>query len=215
MAGKKSAAERRNPLTPPDESLVSVWHEVITQIADPERLEEKEPKKRKREWEKTHPPRCYRGVPADIRENIKRLASELRVSTDEVVRVFLEYGLTCIERGTLTISGVPSQRRVRMTLYPFTGAGWAENGWAPKPPKRGQRSAKGASLWREVAYYRIPSDLHEKVKKLAGNTYPLGEIVTILLKHGLESYNQGVLVLMPQPRMNINASWLGEKNDQV
>jgi hypothetical protein len=210
MAGKKSAAERRNPLTPPDESLVSVWHEVITQIADPERLEERPTKERKREWEKSHPHRCYRGVPSEVRGQVKEVAEELGVPVDEVARAFIEYSLMCVQRGSLTLSGMPSQRRVRMTLYPFTGAGWAENGWTPHPPRRTKKhSGQQPALWREAAYYRLPDELHEQVKRLAGNVYPVGELVAVLLKHGLENYNAGVLVLIPQPKTGASLEWTG------
>jgi predicted DNA-binding protein len=210
MAGKKSAAERRNPLTPPDESLVSVWHEVITQIADPERLEEKEPKKRKREWEKNNKPKHYRGVPVEVREQVKAIAKELGVTADEVARSFIEYSLTCLKRGTLMLSGTPSQRRARMTLY-ASGAGWAENGWTPQPPPKrsGRKKDEVVALWREIAHYRLPDELHEQIKQVAGMAYPIGEVAAVLLKHGIESYKNGVLVLIPQPKIPKNLGWSG------
>lgn len=209
MMSKK--AERRNVLTPPDEQQSAMWRQVLSQIADPERLEERPRKERKREWEKNHPHRCYRGVPAEVRTRVKEVAEDLGVPVDEVARAFIEYSLSCVQRGTLTLSGAPSQRRVRMTLYPFTGAGWAENGWTPQPPKRTKKQTESQSqLWREAAYYRLPDELHEQVKRMAGDVYPVGELVAILLKHGLESYNTGVLVLIPQPKTIASLGWTGE-----
>jgi hypothetical protein len=203
-------AERRNVLTPPDEAQSAMWRQVLSQIADPERLEEHPPKERKREWEKHHKPRHYRGVPAEVREGVKEVAEELGVPVDEVARAFIEYSLMCVRRGSLTLSGMPSQRRVRMTLYPFTGAGWAENGWSPQPPSRTKKqSGKQPVLWREAAYYRIPDELHEQVKRMAGDVYPVGELVAVLLKHGLESYNAGVLTLTPQPKTVASLGWSG------
>lgn len=98
-----------------------------------------------------------------------------------------------------------------MTLYPFTGAGWAENGWTPQPPKRSSRKREDTRMWQEIAHYRLPDELHEQVKRLAKDVYPVGELVAVLLKHGLESYNMGVLVLIPQPKTSANLGWTGEK----
>jgi hypothetical protein len=204
-------AERRNVLTPPDETQSAMWRQVLSQIADPERLEEHPPKERNREWEKHHKPKHYRGVPAEVRNRVKEVAQELGVSVDEAARAFIEYSLMCVQRGSLTLSGTPSQRRVRMTLYPFTGAGWAENGWTPNPPRRTRKqSGQQPALWREAAYYRLPDELHEQVKSLAKDIYPVGEVVTVLLKHGIESYDNGVLVLTPQPKISTNLDWKGE-----
>ncbi len=200
--------ERRNPLEPPDESLVTTWRQVVESIAPPERLEPREPTRRKRDWEKAHPPRCYRGVPAEVRQEICEIARDLSVPADEVARAFMEYGLQCVKNGTLTLTGRASQTRVKMTLYPFTGAGWAENGWQPKPPPR-KRKGGSAARWREVALYRIPDTVHRQVKLLAGELYPVGEVAAVLLKHGIESYARGVLVLLPQPRTPAGLDWRG------
>jgi hypothetical protein len=202
-------AERRNVLTPPDETQSAMWRQVLSQIADPERLEERPPKERKREWEKHHKPKHYRGVPAEVRNQVKEVAEELGVPVDEVARAFIEYSLMCVQRGSLTLSGMPSQRRVRMTLYPFTGAGWAENGWTPQPPRRSTRKKEDAKTWQEIAHYRLPDELHEQVKSLAKDIYPVGELVAVLLKHGLENYNAGVLALTPQPKTVASLEWTG------
>ncbi len=204
--------QRRNPLEPPDEELTNTWRQFLAPIADPERLEGSERRKtkgRKREWEKANKPKHYRGVPAEVRQAIREIASDLSVPADEVARAFLEYGLYCVRRGDLTISGRPSQRRAKMTLYPFSGAGWAENGWTPKPPKRGVGKKEILALWREAAFYRIPDVIHEQVKQLAGDVYSIGDVVTILLKHSIESYTRGTLTLTPQPKVPAGLNWNG------
>jgi len=206
----KREMERRNVLTPPDQEQKEMWRQVLAQIAVPERLDESPPPKtRRREWEKHHRPKHYRGVPAEVRDQIKKVARELCVPADEVARAFIEYSLLCLQRGSLILSGIPSQRRVRMTLYPFSGAGWAENGWTPQSPRKNVRKQSTQQLWREEAYYRLPDDLHEQVKRVAGNAYPVGEVVGIFLKHGLESYNAGILALIPQPKMAASLGWTG------
>jgi hypothetical protein len=170
---------------------------------------QKKAAERKREWEKSHKPKHYRGVPADIRQQVKEIAESLNVPADEVARAFIEYSLTCLKRGTLVLSGMPSQRRMRMTLY-ASGAGWAENGWKPEPPqKRSVQKKDDAALWREIAHYRIPDELHEQIKQAADDVYPIGEVAAVLLKNGIESYRNGSLVFMPQPKTPANLGWAG------
>lgn len=204
----KKDTPRRNPLaTPPGDEQSSMWRTVLAQIGDPERLEEaKREQGRSRDWEKQNKPKHYRGVPADLRQQVKEIAEMLDVPVDEVARAFIEYALMCLKRGTLVLSGMPNQRRARMTLY-ANGAGWAENGWTPQPPKRWNSSQKRDALWREIAHYRLPDELHETIKQIAGVTYPVGEVVAIMLKHGVKSYQQGVLVLIPQPKLTTNLGW--------
>jgi hypothetical protein len=210
----KKDTPRRNPLeAPPTEEQSSMWRTVLSQIGDPERVEaamQKKASERKREWEKAHKPKHYRGVPADIRQGVKEIAETLGVPADEVARAFMEYALVCLQRGTLVLTGMPSQRRVRMTLY-ASGAGWAENGWKPEPAKRSGRRKDETALWREAVYYRIPDELHERIKRAADDAYPIGEVAAVFLKHGIESYQNGTLVLMPQPKTPANLGWAGGK----
>lgn len=213
---RKKEIPRRDPLgNPPGEEETALWSGFVRSIAASETLAVQEKKvkqgKRSREWEKANKPKHYRGVPAELRKQVKEVAEELGVTADEVARAFLEYSLMCLQRGTLVLSGMPSQKRVKMTLYPFSGAGWAENGWTPQPPRRvGQKKDETPALWREAAYYRIPDELHERLKQ-AAQFVPVGEAVAVLLKHGLESYRSGFLVLLPQPKTGPNLTWTGEQ----
>jgi len=206
----KEKPHRETLANPPGEQDSSAWQASLGKLTDVEPLEvlsTRQTRKRKRNWEKEHPGKLYRGVPAEVRERVKQIAETLEVTADEVARAFLEYGLQCVERGTLTLSGLPGRRRGRMTLY-ASGPAWAENGWTPTPPaKEGRR--KKAPTWREVAHYRIPDELHEQVKRLAGDVYPVGEVAAVLLKNGIESYERGVLVLFPKPKTGPALSWSG------
>lgn len=212
MNGKK--AERRNVLeTPPTEESLAMWRQFLSQFADPEKLEEKEPEKkdRNREWEKKHRPKHYRGIPGETRQEIKEIAQELEVSADEVARAFFEYSLHCIEKGELTIAPKSSRAR-RMTLFPFNGANWAADGWTPQAAKQNIRKRKKeTTLWREEAAYRIPDELHKRVKRLASDMVAVGEIALILLKHGISSYQSGTLALIPQPKTTLISKRAGDK----
>jgi hypothetical protein len=170
-----------------------------------------EPKMRNRRWEKEHHTHSYRGVPHEIHDQVIDLAEHLQVSTDEIVQVFVQYGLSCIARGILTIS--PRPKAQRMTLFPLPKGwgkqtGWSEaDGWNPEeqkeiPIKRKCPIKEEKSLWEIRAHYRMSDDIHEAIKQLAEkHTVPVGEIMTLFLKHGLESYKLGHLKLNPQPKI--------------
>jgi predicted choloylglycine hydrolase len=69
------------------------------------------PKERNRQWEKEHRTHSYRGVPPEIHNQVVALASHLQVTTDEIVQAFVQYGLSCLEDGILTISPRPKVGR--------------------------------------------------------------------------------------------------------
>ncbi len=58
----------------------------------------------------------YRGVPEEVNKQVKQIAQELGVTTGEVARRFLEYGLEAYESGRLELEvyRVPG----RHTLFP-------------------------------------------------------------------------------------------------
>ena len=213
----KKEVPRKDVFSVPLDKDEAIWSQIVGSMASPEAMQaieeqrvEHKGKSRKREWEKMNPAKTYRGVPKDIRKGVVEIATNLNVRADDVARVFFEYGLKCIQRGTLRLDSV-QPKGLRMTLYPFSGAGWAENTWSPQPPKS-QKAVKGNQEeldWKEVVSYRIPTGLHERVKELAGEVIPLGEVVTILLKNGIEGYEDGQLVLLPQQKIMPNLDWKG------
>lgn len=164
-------------------------------------------KKKSRDWEKEHKPKHYRSVPLELREAVRDIAESLSVLVDDVARAFIEYSLNCMSKGTLTLAGKPKTRR--MTLYPFEGAGWAVNGWTPKPPEPvSKRKTNGEKkAWQADVCYRIPDELHQRVKEMASERYPVGEVVTILLQNALQDYQAGILQLNPQPKVQTSLGW--------
>ena len=168
------------------------------------------PKERNRQWEKDHRTHSYRGVPPAIHNQVVALASHLQVTTDEVVQVFVQYGLSCLERGILTIS--PRPKAQCMTLFPLPigwgkQAGWSEgDGWEPASqetlPSVRKTSRNKHSDWERVVTYRLSEDANNSLRHIAAqHTLPVGEIVTLFLKHGLESYISGRLKLTPHPKV--------------
>lgn len=185
----------------------------VSPVSPLDQIRGAEPRKRNRTWEGQHHTCSYRGVPQDIQDQVVALAASLLVNTDELVQVFVQYGLSCLERGILTIS--PRPKAQRMTLYPLPNgwgqqAGWSEatEGWEPGqskeiPAKRKASSKEGSStLWKRVVTYRLSTDSVDSIARLAEqHTVPIGEVMTLLLKHGLESYKSGRLLLNPQPKV--------------
>jgi hypothetical protein len=169
-----------------------------------------EPKKRNRGWEKEHHTHSYRGVPQEIHNQVVALADYLQVTTDEIVQVFVQYGLSCLDRDILTLSPRPKARR--MTLFPLPNGwgeqvGWSEGGgWDPKSqeiplsPRKPSRTKQIG--WERVVTYRISDDADNSVSHIAAqHTLPVGEIVTLFLKYGFESYKSGRLKLTPHPKV--------------
>ncbi len=71
--------------------------------------------KRPRGWEKAHPATAYR-IPIELREDVKALARELGVATDDVARALLEHGLAAYRAGTLRLQAHPATSK--LTLFP-------------------------------------------------------------------------------------------------
>ncbi|WP_322793578.1 hypothetical protein [Bellilinea sp.] len=179
----------------------------------------KGPKKpRNRAWEKEHRAKTFRGVPEEVSDKVVAIADQLGVTADEVARAFMEYGLYCMERETLTVQ--PKIKGARMTLYPLDSGwtqqhGWVEDGWNPAPKaiaqvetRRKKKEQKEPPLWAYRASYRLPGDLIQKIKEKAESHHiPVGELVTLLLKHSTSRYEAGVLRLIPYPKQEARAEW--------
>jgi hypothetical protein len=58
----------------------------------------------------------YRGIPAHLHEEVKRIARKKNVPIGEVVRAFLEYALVGYEQGELELN--PQFGPGKLTLYP-------------------------------------------------------------------------------------------------
>ena len=70
---------------------------------------------RSREWERKQAQANYR-IPGELRDRVTRLADELNVTTSDLARFLLEYGLERYEDGEMEIE--PKPRSGKFTLYP-------------------------------------------------------------------------------------------------
>ena len=178
-------------------------------------------KKRSRKWEHEHrfETTTYRGIPQPILDLIIETAQSLSVPRDEVVRAFLEYGVSLFRNGQLKL--YPYAKAQRMTLFPEGGQSKiilplqkSENhNWLtvafPVPEKKIAGTKKKGNKkvhdvlppWESRVTFRIPSVLKEDVRLIAReHTLPVGEIVWFFILLGSKSFRDGNLPLQPSPK---------------
>ncbi len=160
------------------------------------------PAKRNRQWEKAHRPYRYVNVPLEVREVVLALAENLHVPANDVAHAFFEYGLDCVDEGKLQLKAQPNPFGRKMTLFPQKQAGAWEEAEGPQRDIPARRKKKGERNQKTVpaVSYRIPHDVHMDLCSLAAElAVPVGEVVTLLLQHGLKAYRAGRLQLVPHP----------------
>ena len=152
-------------------------------------------KPRNRAWEKEHRGLTVRGIPAEIRQAIKDVAYDNGTSSDVVAQAFLEYALECYTRGELKIQPVLDRGRRTLIIH------WEERKSNPTPPAKKKR--RETSAWKQMAHYRLPAILIEKVKQLS-NTKSIGrgDLMTYALTHALSAYKTGKLILIAEEQHN-------------
>ncbi len=155
------------------------------------KLRDAEPTRKKprdRTWEKGHRGITIRGIPLDLRQEIKDIADHLNASSDDAARAFLEYALECYKRGELQIE--PTLDRGRRSLV----IRWEERKNNPVPPN-GKKQQKGAA-WKQMTHYRLPAELIEDIKMICKKQVVVrGDLATYLLSYSLAAYKRGTLVL--------------------
>lgn len=160
------------------------------------------PAKRNRGWEKTHRSYRYINVPLEVREDVLALAEHLHVSASDVAHVFFEYGFDCVDEGKLQLTAQPNPLGRKMTLFPQKQIGvWEEaEGTQRDIPARKKRKVERRQKSVPAVSYRIPPGIHTDLCSLAEeHVVPVGEVVTIFLRHGVKSYRAGRLKLTPHP----------------
>jgi hypothetical protein len=160
------------------------------------------PAKRNRQWEKAHRPYRYVNMPLEVREEMLALAEHLHVTADDVAHAFFEYGLDRVDEGKLHLKTQPNPLGRKMTLFPQKQAGAWEEAEGPKRdfPARKKRKVEQSKKSVPSVSYRIPHGVHMDLCSMAAElAVPVGEVVTLLLRHGLNAYRAGRLKLTPHP----------------
>lgn len=179
-----------------------------------------ERKPRNRDFEKKHPKVSYRISDENLPQEILVLARSLTVSADEVSRAFVEAGLQAVQDGRMDLSQILVTRG-RMSLYPIGREQWVVHDepvdWSKAIPtvnkKRGlsdyEKSQQQKTSNRLRVHYRWPNQLIEQINDLyceVMGSQPVqrsegrkGQLITMLLRYGIEMYKAGRLPLVPQP----------------
>ena len=154
------------------------------------------PHKHNRHWEKEHlnNKAVYRGVDPKLALRVKTIAADLLVPSGEVARAVIEFALRAYEAGELSLHPRPNPYRLRMTLFPVS-----DSADSMKQSKRSNKTKPPAALWRVITTWRnFPYELKEQLATLACEDelhVPIGELITALLRFGLNAYDRGRLTL--------------------
>jgi hypothetical protein len=190
-------SKRRNPFEP-SEPISST--PVPPSIYDSLRVAA--PRTRNRQWEREHQSQkvVYRGVEPKLVVKVNSIAGELGVLAGEVARALIEHALRAYERGDLDLYPRPDPERLRMTLYPSSDSPRFSS--RPKKPTRRNHPKAG---WRVITTWRgFPPALKQELSALAseaGLNVPVGELITALLRYGLQAYEAGHLQMDPVPEV--------------
>lgn len=156
-----------------------------------------EERTRNRQWERQHQKQkvTYRGVEPKLALKVKNIAGELHVPEGEVARALIEHALRAYERGELDLYPRPDPERIRMTLFPSSGSA--------RFSSHLKKSKHHKGGWRVITTWRgFPPELKGELSALAsdaGLNVPIGELITALLRHGLQAYESGLLKLEAVP----------------
>ncbi|GER79078.1 MAG: hypothetical protein DPW21_00870 [Anaerolineae bacterium] len=156
-----------------------------------------EERTRNRQWERDHQNQkvVYRGVEPKLALKVKNIAGELHVPEGEVARALIEHALRAYERSELDLCPRPDPERIRMTLFPSS-----DSARFSSHPKKSKHHKGG---WRVITTWRgFPPELKGELSALAsdaGLNVPIGELITALLRHGLQAYESGLLKLEAVP----------------
>ena len=190
-------SERRDPF--------GVSKSIPATVAPPniyDSLRVAEERTRNRQWERKHQNQkvVYRGVEPKLALKVKNIAGDLCVPEGEVARALIEHALRAYERGDLDLYPRPDPNRMRMTLYPSSDSPRFSD--RPKKPAHRKHSKAG---WRVITTWRgFPPELKGELSALAsdaGLNVPIGELITALLRHGLQAYEAGILKLTPAEKL--------------
>lgn len=202
-----------NPPPAPQEHVHSIpAPSAVPTVSDaPKRRGRKPAHKRKRQWETSHPPQTFVGIPIEIREAIRDLAAHYREEhgmvggVDAVVRELLRYSLIYYQSGLLKMN--PTSNQPAGNLRFGVGIGSALR----RIPARKTSQKKGS---QPTASYRLPDDLVAAIRAIPAIEQeiaapkvihlPLGQVVTRLLSYALDAYEAGDLSLYTTPTMVVS-----------
>lgn len=142
--------------------------------------------------------KTYRNISFSVLEDVKHIAEEINMSFNELIEIFLEYAIAAYFEKQIVFSYAQKTcyRSKRLSLFPFSGAEWAGDGWSPSDHKSTSATKRKAKN-RKTASFRISDSVHEAIMRIAGETYMTGEIVSIFLQHAIVFFRSGLFKIAP------------------
>lgn len=179
-------------------------------------------RRRNRAYEKSHAKFSYRLTDGTIPGQILGIAQSLSISADNVAQALVQAGLHASRQGKIDWSEVrPVQGR--MTLFPTSQETWVVHDepvtWAqeiPQPKKRKRKTEAEREQERKQrdalrVHYRWPPELDDALDNLTRQVMGYqpgehltrkdgrkGEVLTILLRFGIQAYQTGRIDLTPK-----------------
>lgn len=157
------------------------------------------PYKRSRRWERKQLNRkvVYRGVDPKLSLRVKSIADNLHIPTGEVASTVIEFGLRAYEQGDLDLHPYIRPNIARKTLHPIS-----QNHRKPDMKRKSNNSPQ--TSWRVITTWRnFSPELKRTISALAseeGLNVPIGELVSALLRYGLNAHEAGLLKLEPDEK---------------
>jgi len=167
-------------------------------------------RKRNRTWEKKHQGQkvVYRGVDVTLVLKVKKLAADRIMPVGAVANTMLEHAMCAYEEGYLTLYPRLCPNRRRRTIVPATQR-IRKSAMNDKSKKSPQSSWHSITTWRNFS-----PELKRTISALAseeGLNVPVGELVSALLRYGLNAHDAGLLKLEAHEKAVVLSSLEGDK----
>ncbi len=166
--------------------------------------------KRKRDWEASHRPHTFVGVPLELREAVRDIAEYYRRQygmvggVDAVARELLRYSLAQYAAGGLNIRAERGTGKTALASAP--GCGMHNKTIPQRKPAQKKPKAPTATYRlpeEQVAAMRTIIQYEEHKAAPAVIHLTLGQVFTRLLSHALEAYRAELWSLYTTPLMTV------------
>ncbi|NJC95325.1 MAG: hypothetical protein FIB03_03130 [Anaerolineae bacterium] len=167
-----------------------------SEVSDHQKTFSAQARERSRQWERKHRSHkaVYRGVDPKLSLRVKSIAADVWMPVGKVAGALIGYSLQAYEQDDLDLHPHIRPNLARRTLYPkperFQNSGSKRRSNLPQPIP-----------WRVVTTWRnFSPELKRAISALAsgdGLNVPAGELVSALLRYGLNAHDAGLLKLEP------------------
>ena len=192
----------------PQEHVQSIPAANAPVVDGPKRRGRKPAHKRKRDWEASHRPHTFVGVPPELREAMRDIAEQYRRESgmvggvDAVVRELLRFSLEQYATGSLDIHAERGTGKSQLASAP--GRGMRDKSIPARKPAQKKPKAPTATYRlpeEQIAAMRAIIQYEEHKAAPAVIHLTLGQVFTRLLSHALDAYRAELWSLYTTPIM--------------